>query len=196
MRSKTNADAKLTRIQRARREDVIAAAITVLDRDGFRAASVERIAEAAETSKGTLLYHFSSKETLYQAVVEALFTAGAEYMTERIAAAEGCRGKLHAYLDSNLRFIAEHAAHVVAVHRILENAAGRTDQFEDVAPLRRLLAAGQQAGEFGDFDPEIVALAIRAVVDGASFHFTEHPGLDIDHYVNEAVRLFDKATAK
>ena len=121
---------------------MIAAAITVLDRDGFRAASVERIAEAAETSKGTLLYHFSSKETLYQAVVEALFTAGAEYMTERIAAAEGCRGKLHAYLDSNLRFIAEHAAHVVAVHRILENAAGRTDQFEDVAPLRRLLAAG------------------------------------------------------
>jgi hypothetical protein len=40
-----------------------------------------------------------------------------------------------------------------------------------------------------------MALAIRAIVDGASFHFTAHPELDIDHYVAEAIQIFDRATA-
>jgi hypothetical protein len=40
-----------------------------------------------------------------------------------------------------------------------------------------------------------MALAIRAVVDAASFHFTAHADLDIEHYIDEAVQLFLKATA-
>ena len=65
-----------------------------------------------------------------------------------------------------------------------------------VSPLRQLLVAGQEAGEFGSFDPEVMALAIRAIVDAASFYFTAHPDLDIDHYIAEAVQLFDRATAR
>ena len=64
-----------------------------------------------------------------------------------------------------------------------------------MVPLRAMLAAGQDAGEFGEFDPHVVALTIRAVIDAASFYFTANPGLDIDHYVAEAVQLFDRATA-
>jgi hypothetical protein len=40
-----------------------------------------------------------------------------------------------------------------------------------------------------------MALAIRAIVDGAFFHFTGQTGLDIAHYIDETVRLFGKATA-
>jgi TetR/AcrR family transcriptional regulator len=63
-----------------------------------------------------------------------------------------------------------------------------------VSPLRQLLASGRQAGEFGSFDPEVMALAIRAIVDVASFYFTAHPDLDLDHYIDQVVQLFDKAT--
>ena len=186
--------AAYTRTQRARRDDIVAASIVVLDREGFAAATVDRIATEAHTSKGVVLYHFGSKEAIFEAVVTALFAEGAEFMTQRILAEAGHRARLAAYLDSNLRFIAEHAAHVNAVHRILENV--RPPQLsDDVAPLRRMLAAGQDAGEFGGFDPHVVALTIRAVVDGASFYFTENPGIDIDHYIAEAVQLFDRATS-
>jgi AcrR family transcriptional regulator len=41
---------------------------------------------------------------------------------------------------------------------------------------------------------EAVALAVRALVDAASFHFTGHPGLDVEHYIAEAARLFEKGT--
>src|SRR5215467_12079979 len=117
MRSEARNGSRLTRTQRARRDDIVQAAIAVLDRDGFAAASIDRIAMEAGTSKGTVLYHFKTKEAMYESVVAALYEAGAAYMTERILAAPGFRPKLHAYLNSNLQFIADNAAHVRAVHR-------------------------------------------------------------------------------
>lgn len=184
----------MTRTQRARRDDVVAAAIAVIDREGYAAASIERIAKEAATSKGTVLYHFKTKEAINEVVVRLLFDNGAAYMTERILAADSRRERLRTYLSSNLRFIAENAAHVNAVHRIVE--ATRFDVGADaVSPLRQLLSAGREGGEFGSFDPEVMALAIRAIVDAASFYFTAHPDLDVDHYIAEAVQLFDKATA-
>lgn len=195
MRSSNDAGKGLSRTGRARREDVIAAAITVIGRDGYAAASIERIAQQAQTSKGTVLYHFGTKAAVCDAVVAALYEEGGVHMTEQIAAVAGHRAKLRTYLTSNLEFIAGRPAHVSAVQRIVEHGAGQTGRYDAVGPLRQLLAAGQAAGEFGDFDTELMALAIRAIVDGAASYFTSNPGLDVAHVVGEAVQLFDKATA-
>jgi AcrR family transcriptional regulator len=189
------ADLHLTRTQRARREDIVTAAVMVLDRDGYSAASVDRIAAAAQTSKSTVLYHFRTKEAIYEAVIGALRGSGAACMRQRIRAAASHRLTLRGYLTANLRFIAAHAAHVNAVHRILENTDIRVDGTEVAAPLRELFTAGQRVGEFRAFDPEVMALAVRAFIDGAAFHFTVHPGLDVEHYIDEAVEIFDRATA-
>jgi AcrR family transcriptional regulator len=190
----SSTSAGLTRTQRARREDILAAAIVVINRDGYVAASIDRIAREAGTSKSTVLYHFKSKDAINEAVVALLYEEGTAYMTREILAAEGHRDRFRAYLTSNLRFIAERASHVNAVHRIQENAGLQVDGSEAVAPLRNMLAAGQEAGDFGTFDPEVMALAVRAIVDGASYHFTAHPDLDIAHYIDEAVQLFERAT--
>jgi AcrR family transcriptional regulator len=184
---------ELTRTQRARRDDIVLAAIFVINAEGYAAASIDRIAKQAGASKSTVLYHFKTKEAINEAVVRLLFENGAAYMTERIMAEQTPRAMLRAYLTSNLRFIAENAAHVNAVHRILD-AGERIETDDGVAPLRRLLTAGQEAGEFGEFDPEVMALVIRAIVDAASYHFTAHPDLDVEHYIDQAVRLFAKAT--
>ncbi|UKS28062.1 TetR/AcrR family transcriptional regulator [Paenibacillus sp. HWE-109] len=184
-----------TRTQRARREDIISAAIVVINREGYTAASVERIAKEAETSKSTILYHFKTKEAIYEELVITLYHNGAAYMTERIMAVETYRDKLCAYLSSNLHFIAEHAAHVNAVHRIQENGGLQSDGSDAVTPLATLLSSGQKAGEFGFFDPLVMSLVIRAAVDGASFHFTTHHNLDFEHYINQTIQLFQKATA-
>jgi AcrR family transcriptional regulator len=60
-------------------------AIRVIVRDGLAAASVERIAGEAGTSKGTALYHFGDKEAILAAVVAELYTKGRAAMTERVA---------------------------------------------------------------------------------------------------------------
>jgi AcrR family transcriptional regulator len=195
MRSDSVPEAPLTRTQRARRDDIVAAAIAVIDGESYAVASTERIAKQAGTSKGTVLYHFKSREAIDEAVVRALYDNGAAYMTTRIKAVASARDRLRAYLSSNLRFIAENTAHVNAVHRILDNTSAHIDIPDGVPGLRQLLTAGQQTGEFGSFDVEIMALAIRALVDAASYHFAANPDLDVNHYIDQAAQLFDKATA-
>jgi AcrR family transcriptional regulator len=197
MRSEVNPGGALTRTRRARREDVIDAAVEVINADGYAAASVERIARRAGTSKGTVLYHFGSKRGIDEAVVAALYDAGATLMAEQLRAAGTSREKIRTYLDANLRFVADHVAHVAAVQRIFLGA-GPVGELDDDAtgPLARILADGQAAGELDDFDPELMALAIRAVVDRAAFRLVERPDTDLDHYVTETVRLFDAATAR
>lgn len=62
---------KQTRIQRARREEILAAALEVFSQYGFRGASINYIAETAGMSTPRLLYHFKDKEALYKALLES-----------------------------------------------------------------------------------------------------------------------------
>ncbi|RDV45084.1 TetR/AcrR family transcriptional regulator [Leifsonia sp. ku-ls] len=184
----------LTRTRQARRDDLIAATIRVINRDGLQAASLERIAAEAGTSKGTALYHFTSKEQLYSSVVDALFDSGRAYMTERVLAATATpRHQVEAYVESNLRFILDNVEHVVATQRIVQQQTGTVQIDDAIAPLRSLLEAGQQNGSFGDFDADFMAHSIRAVIDAAAYYLPEHPGLDGDHFIAEGVGLVLRA---
>jgi AcrR family transcriptional regulator len=186
----------LTRTQQVRRDDILKAAIEVIDRDGYHAASIARIAVQADTSKSTVLYHFKTRAAIDEAVVVALFADGAAYMASRLrAAGDTKRDWLRTYLESNLEVIAQHPAHIRAVHAIETNV--RFDPAGDgpVVWLEEFLRDGQQSGEFDSrFDPHVVALTIRAVIDAAAHHLTEHPDLDITHYTAEIVHLFERAT--
>ena len=63
---------KQTRIQRRNAERIMEAALEVFSREGFRGATVDQIAEAAEMSKPNLLYYFPGKEEIYRALLDRL----------------------------------------------------------------------------------------------------------------------------
>jgi TetR/AcrR family transcriptional regulator len=54
-----------TRIQRAKTEAILAAALEVFATEGFRGATLDQIAETAGISKPNLLYYFASKDDVY-----------------------------------------------------------------------------------------------------------------------------------
>lgn len=56
------------REQQRRRNQIIDAAEAVIERSGFRAATMDEIAREAELSKGTLYLYFSQKRDLYLAI--------------------------------------------------------------------------------------------------------------------------------
>ncbi|MDZ7683490.1 MAG: helix-turn-helix domain-containing protein [Fodinibius sp.] len=56
------------REQQRRRNQIIDAAEAVIERNGFRQATMDEIAEEAELSKGTLYLYFSQKTALYLAI--------------------------------------------------------------------------------------------------------------------------------
>ncbi|NKY88152.1 TetR/AcrR family transcriptional regulator [Nocardia veterana] len=186
----------LTRTQRARREDIVAAAIVVIDTEGFAAASVDRIARQADTIKGTVLYHFGTKDGICAAVVDALYAQGAAFMAQRTPDTGPAGERLTARLRANLEFIRAHAAHIRAVQRILENAPHHRARVPDlVEPLAELLAAGQRSGEFAAFDSLVAAAAIRAIVDATASYLAHTDAADIDHLLSEIVRFIERATA-
>jgi TetR/AcrR family transcriptional regulator len=61
-----------TRIQAENSEKILAAALEVFAREGYRGATVDRIAEAAGMSKPNLLYYFKSKDEIYRVVLDRL----------------------------------------------------------------------------------------------------------------------------
>ncbi len=193
----------LTRTQQSRRQDIIAAAVRVINRSSYAAASVQKIAEEARTSKSTVLYHFKSKAAIERAVIGSIFEEGAAFMTPFILRANNYREKLAAYLTSNLQFIAGHVADIAALHEISRNISPASFEnsssfMQDEAPivwLRNMLTEGQRMGEFGVFDPLVMSAGIRLVIDGSSRYILTHPLLDVAHYTAEIVRLFDVATA-
>ena len=52
-----------------RREDIVQAALTILDRDGFEAAKMVDIAREPQMVKGTLCLYFDTKVDLLEAVI-------------------------------------------------------------------------------------------------------------------------------
>ncbi|KPP83838.1 MAG: TetR/AcrR family transcriptional regulator [Rhodobacteraceae bacterium HLUCCA08] len=61
-----------TRIQREKREEILQAGLTVFAAEGFRGATLDRIAAEAGLSKPNLLYYYPSKEAIHETLLERL----------------------------------------------------------------------------------------------------------------------------
>lgn len=61
-----------TRIQRKNTETILDAALDVFSQNGYRGATLDQIARAANLSKPNLLYYFPSKEAIYKELLSGL----------------------------------------------------------------------------------------------------------------------------
>ena len=66
------ADPPRTRIQKRNTEAILEAALEVFSAEGFRGATLDRIAEAAGLPKPNLLYYFPSKEAMHVTLLSQL----------------------------------------------------------------------------------------------------------------------------
>ena len=64
-----------TRIQRAKTEAILDAALDVFSTHGFRGATLDQLADAAGLSKPNLLYYFASKDEVHRTLLERLLDA-------------------------------------------------------------------------------------------------------------------------
>jgi TetR/AcrR family transcriptional regulator, fatty acid metabolism regulator protein len=188
----------------ARRAQIMAAAIDTIAEVGYGQASLARIAERAATSKGVICYHFEGKDELVRAVVSELVARGAAYMRPRIEAESAGAAILQAYIESNLAFLHDNRNHVVATVEIVLNAraadGGRLfttgPGAVGTAALSELLSRFQASGEFRpDFDPLVLAMAIRAAIDNVALQLVGRPDLDVHHHARELADLFVHATS-
>ena len=187
----------------ARRAQIVAAAIDTIAELGYGQASLARIAETAGTSKGVIIYHFGGKDELIRELVAGLVARGVAYMEPQVDAEPTGAGKLRDYIESNLAFMRENRNQMVAIFEIALNARaadGRrlydfSVQDAGVAALEQLLAYFQGTGEFRvGFDPNVMAMAIRAAINAVPAQLARDPALDVGHHAREIADMFHIAT--
>ena len=193
-----------TFIENARRQQIVSAAIDTIAELGFAQASLARIAERIGISKGVISYHFAGKDDLIKQVVIEVIEAGRAYILPRVLAETTGPATLRAYIESNLAFMRDHPNYMVAVLDIARHGGVSPDgqrrvDGRDVGVavrlLQELLARLQAEGQLRpDFDPSVMAVAIRAAIDAVPHRLAQDPSLDIDHYASEIVTIFDLAT--
>jgi AcrR family transcriptional regulator len=190
-----------TFIETARRAQIAAAAIDTIAEVGFAGASFARIAERVGISRGLISYHFAGKDDLIKQVVHEAAEQAIAYIRPRILAESAGPAMLRAYIAANLVFMRDHRNNVIAMIEITRSAEGRRIFSGDpavvnaVGALERLLSGFQTAGQVRpDFDPRVMAIAIRAAIEAASPLLARDPEFDIDNYAAEIATVFDLAT--
>jgi AcrR family transcriptional regulator len=191
-----------TFIEEARRRQIVDAAIEVIAESGYTQASLERIALRAGISRGLISYHFAGRDDLMGAVVARAYEDGAAFMRPRIESATTPTDTLRAYVQSHLEYMRDHRDRLLALVAVRRagNIAGLRRSpagFADaLGPIEAILRWGQTEGEFRDFDPHVMAIVIRNVIDGIPHHISADPDLDLDVCAREIVTTLSLATRK
>lgn len=203
-RPDSDGDAGRSFIERARRRQILEAAVAVIAQEGFAQASLARIAARAGISKGVISYHFAGKAELIHQVVVSVYTEGAERVGPAVEATATARDALAGYVRENLAFLADNPEKVRALIEIFTSFRADDDKLPFdatsdepiIAPLVGICRRGQDAGEFGAFDPTVMARTVRAAVDAVPPQMAAYPDLDVAAYAEELVALFDRATRR
>jgi AcrR family transcriptional regulator len=190
-----------TFIETARRAQIVAAAIDTIAEAGYAGASFARIAEKLGISRGLISYHFAGKDDLIKQVVHQAAEEAKAYIRPRLLAESNGPETLRAYITSNLAFMRDHRNNVIAMIEIARSGEGRhifysdTDVVDAVGALEHVLSGFQAVGQFRpDFDPHVMAVAIRAAIEAASARLALNAEFDIDNYASEIATIFDLAT--
>ncbi len=100
------ANKKQSRIQTENRSLILTAALNVFSTDGYRGATLERIAERAGMSKTNVLYYFPSKEEIYHTALEQTVEGWLEPFSEISAQGDPVE-ELRRYISFKLQMSAE-----------------------------------------------------------------------------------------
>lgn len=123
------------------RQRLLDAAEQEFARVGFEAARLQDIARAAEISRPSLLYHFDTKDSLYRAVVLAVFQRLVQALSDAMATAGDFAARLDATVFGYLAFIEAnpHIARIVLREVVDGRGPGRALLMEQAVPVLQLI---------------------------------------------------------
>lgn len=200
MSSSTGSEgAEGTFIERARRDQIVTATVHVLAVEGYRKASISRIAEEAGISKGLVLYHFAGKDDLMRQTLLRTY----EWMSAPVVAdldksappPDVLRTMVTSTVSHGTRCRTERRAveQIVINQGIAATEAEATISFADKEPLYRgyeeLFRAGQHSGYFRDFDVRVMAVTYQGAVDAMFKYLDSHPEADAEAYGDQLADL-------
>jgi TetR/AcrR family fatty acid metabolism transcriptional regulator len=148
----------------ATRVKILRAAETVFAKKGYYESLVEEIAQASQTSKGAIYFHFPSKEELFSALMERLAKSLLQDVEASISQQQGAVAKIEAALEAVMRHLLQQRklAQILLVQSLFNPAFARKrleifDQFAQL--IQRYLDEAIEEGSISPVDSRIVAHA-------------------------------------
>lgn len=170
---------------------------------GFTETTVDDIAQDATVSRGSLFWHFGTKEQLLWAVVEETFVTWVQAgMVADVGDAQGLDA-LRQALASHRRMVREHRDVWRLYHVLLGEALGpRAALAERFLALhgtlrgrvRAWITQGVASGELSCADPATTSIVLTAAVSGLVGHWLlDTDALDFDRAYDELERIVEAA---
>lgn len=188
-------------LHRARRAQLVEAAVRVIAARGLAGASTVVVAREAGVSRGVLTYHFRDRADLVAAVVEQVYGVARDQLAPRVTAAGDPAAALREFVLGSIAFYRAYPDHMAALSAVF--AAGRQtgehqradvpDHHRELDEVTALLSAGRDRGVFRDFDVVLMAASIRALLDVALQALRR--GEDPDHVGDQTVAAVTAMTA-
>lgn len=180
-----------------RRTQIIHGCVEVLADEGYRGASLARIARAAGVSKGLVSHYFRDRDTLMEqtaiATVAEVRRGVGDAIDLSAEVPEVLRSAVH--LASQLR--RTHARELRAIDQIVHNlrdadGGPRLDPraYEETYRAQEaLFRRGQEEGSLREFDTRVMAVSYQAAVDAMIAYLDTHPEADATAYADALADL-------
>jgi AcrR family transcriptional regulator len=185
-----------------RPQEILEAAFVEFSRNGYAMTTLDRVAERAGVTKGTIYVYFESKEHLFISMVREVTKAALDTVHEMFETHEGTTADL---LRTQFSFIYQHIVEDRRRREVLRMLIAEAPRFPELADryhqeilrpcldmLRQAIRRGMDRGEFRKsaiVDLPQIVIAPIALVDLWMMMFDDRQPLDMKAYFNAHLDL-------
>jgi AcrR family transcriptional regulator len=185
-----------------RPQEILEAAFIEFSRNGYAMTTLDRVAEHAGVTKGTIYVYFENKEHLFISMVREVTKAALDTVHEMLETHEGTTADL---LRAQFSFIYQHIVEDRRRREVLRMLIAEAPRFPELADryhqeilrpcldmLRQAIQRGMDRGEFRNsaiIDLPQIVIAPIALVDLWMMMFDDRQPLDMKAYFNAHLDL-------
>lgn len=188
--------------EKARRAQIVQAAIDTVNQVGYPRASIAEIARRAGVAKSAIVYYFGTKDTLLLHVVEHVYTELDKVLVQSVAPHSEPAARLRAYAEAYLAHLDAHRAEMAAGTEIVVSHRGADDvplyltgTDEDSALLREILSDGMERGVFRPIPLLIAVSLIESLLDLATTELQRDLTANLTDLLPEIVTIIFRGLA-
>jgi TetR/AcrR family transcriptional regulator len=199
MAGRRPADKRPSRIERERRAQLIDTTIDLVTEHGYAAASLARIAQAAGVAKGTVVYHFTTKDAVLKAAYQHVLTALVADVGQAVDAVPPEQAP-STYVRRMIGHFAGHPQHARMIVEARLHQAAHDDSPASAAghpsearwqPLAALLAgARQNRDRTGEL--RTLAVLVGGMIDAVVAERMDDPRYDLEAAAETIVRMLER----
>ena len=185
------------------KEIILDVATNIFSKFGFHKTTVDEIARAAHKAKGSVYYHFKSKEELFQGVIDKEFQVLRGELIKAIDSGNNAKEKLANYITVRMKTLNKLTNFYDALKNDYLNYLNFIGEIrerydnEETILIKSILTGGVNNDEFEINNVEITAPAILTALKGLEMpFFLENKYNELESRLNELISILIRGIKK